>query len=111
MVIKVGRFGRFLACSGYPKCKSTKPISLNITCPKDDCGGSIVEKQSRKGKIFFGCSKYPKCDFATWNKPVKQQCRQCRNPYLELRNTKAKGEHLFCPVCKGEEALNSETTE
>ncbi len=107
MVIRTGRFGRFLACSAYPKCKNTRPLSLNIPCPKPDCDGMLVEKQSRRGKIFYGCKNYPKCDFATWYKPVQQVCKSCGNPYLELHNSKAKGELLRCPKCKHEIALES----
>ncbi len=102
MIIKVGRFGRFLACSSYPKCKNTKPLTLNIKCPKQDCSGSIAEKKSKRGKIFYGCSNYPKCDFATWYKPIKKVCDQCANPYMEERQTKAKGDFIRCPECKYE---------
>ncbi|HHM23582.1 MAG TPA: type I DNA topoisomerase, partial [Bacteroidetes bacterium] len=101
MVVKVGRFGRFLACSNYPKCKNTKPLSLNIPCPKG-CGGTIVERRTRRGKVFYGCSNYPKCDFATWYRPVAERCPQCGNPYMEVRVSKAKGEYLRCPNCKFE---------
>jgi len=111
MVIKTGRFGRFLACSSYPKCKNTKPISLNILCPKDGCDGTLVEKRSRRGKIFYGCSNYPKCDFATWYKPIKQDCIKCSNPYLELRNTKSKGEFLRCPACRHEVIMETVSQE
>ncbi len=78
MIIKTGRFGDFLACSGYPKCKSTRPLthSLNINCPK--CGAKLVEKRTKKGKVFYGCSNYPKCDFATWGKPLEDPCPVCK---------------------------------
>jgi DNA topoisomerase-1 len=102
MVIKHGRFGRFLACSGYPECKNTQPISVGVNCPKDDCNGVIVEKRSRRGRTFFGCSNYPKCNFATWYKPVARKCSNCGNPYLEQRATQAKGEYLYCPACQAE---------
>jgi DNA topoisomerase-1 len=100
MVIKYGRYGRFLACSGYPECKHTKPIPTGVNCPKENCSGVIVEKRTRRGRIFFGCSSYPECNFATWNKPVNIACPNCKNSYLEIRGTQAKGETLFCPVCK-----------
>jgi len=102
MVVKTGKFGRFLACSAYPKCKNTKPLSIGVPCPRENCDGEIVEKRTRRGKIFYGCSRYPDCDFATWNLPVNQPCSQCHNPYLELRVSKAKGEYLYCPKCKAE---------
>ena len=101
MVIKTGRYGRFLACSNYPRCKNTRPLSLNIPCPKG-CGGTIVERRSRRGKLFYGCSNYPKCNFATWYKPVPEPCPQCGNSYMEERHSKTKGEYLRCPVCKFE---------
>ena len=102
MVIKHGRFGRFLACSGYPECKSTKPISVGVDCPKDGCDGAVVEKKSRRGRTFYGCSNYPKCNFATWNKPINKSCPTCQNSYLEMRSTQARGDYLYCPACKSE---------
>jgi len=74
MVYKVGRFGRFLACSEYPKCKNTKPIPLGIKCPQEKCEGDVIERRSKRGKVFYGCSKYPECDFVSWNKPVNTAC-------------------------------------
>ncbi|MFA6549132.1 MAG: type I DNA topoisomerase [Candidatus Margulisiibacteriota bacterium] len=72
MVMKHSRFGSFLACSGYPKCKNIKPVlkKLDVKCPK--CGGEIVERKTRRGKLFYGCINYPKCDFATWQRPTKE---------------------------------------
>ncbi len=100
MVVKVGRFGKFLACSAYPECKTTKPISTGVKCPKDDCKGDVVEKRSKKGKSFYGCSKYPKCDFVSWYKPVNQKCPECNNNYMFDKISKANGAYLACPVCK-----------
>ena len=71
MVAKSGRFGRFLACSNYPECKTTKPYALKIKCSNEDCDGMLVERRTKKGRTFFGCSNYPKCDFATWKLPKK----------------------------------------
>ncbi|MFQ5674667.1 MAG: topoisomerase DNA-binding C4 zinc finger domain-containing protein, partial [bacterium] len=102
MVIKHGRFGRFLACSGYPDCKNTQAISIGVACPKEGCTGSLVEKRSRRGRIFFGCSKYPNCKFASWNRPVNVQCSACQSPYLEMRSNQTKGDFLYCPACKSE---------
>ncbi|HVP36637.1 MAG TPA: type I DNA topoisomerase [Terriglobales bacterium] len=109
MVLKNGRFGKFLACSRYPECKNTKPYSLGIPCPRG-CGGFIVEKKSRKGKIFFGCSNYPKCDFATWDRPVKENCPQCGANFLVLKESKKKGEYLLCLKCKYEKSTTEEKT-
>ncbi len=105
MVIKHGRYGRFLACSGYPECKTTQPISVGVMCPNEGCGGKIVEKRSRKGRIFYGCSNYPNCKFASWNKPVNQPCPTCQNPYLELRSNQARGDFYACPTCKSQIAI------
>ena len=100
MVVKTGRFGKFLACSAYPKCKTTKPLTTGIKCPKDGCKGEIVEKRSKKGKVFYGCSKYPKCDFVSWYKPVDKKCPECGNSYMYDKVSRVKGPYLACPVCK-----------
>lgn len=100
MVAKVGRYGRFLACSGYPECKSSRPFPLGVTCPKD--GGQIIERRTKRGRAFYGCSNYPGCDFATWAKPVAKSCPSCGNPYVEERYTQARGAYFRCPKCKAE---------
>ncbi|MBN2011136.1 type I DNA topoisomerase [candidate division KSB1 bacterium] len=100
MVVKVGRYGRFLACSGYPDCNNAKPYPLGVPCPKDDCNGKIIERKSKRGKVFYGCSAYPKCDFVSWYKPVNKECPECHNPYLEERYSQRDGEYLVCPKCK-----------
>jgi len=102
MVVKTGRFGRFLACSRYPDCKSTKPFSIGVKCPREGCPGTLVEKRSGKGKIFFGCSAYPACNFATWYRPIQKPCEKCGHPFLERRASKKKGAYLLCPQCKEE---------
>jgi DNA topoisomerase-1 len=88
MVIKRGRFGRFMACSGFPDCKNTKPLpptSLNMKCLK--CHeGEIVERQTKRGKMFYGCSRWPECDFATWQKPTGELCPECSSPLVEVKN-------------------------
>lgn len=78
MVYKYGRFGKFLACPGYPECKNTKPIrkTMGVKCPK--CGdGDILERKSKKGRLFYGCNQYPKCDFTSWERPFKEPCPHC----------------------------------
>jgi DNA topoisomerase-1 len=77
MVIKTGRFGRFISCTGYPECKTTKPIlkDTGAICPKD--GGKIVERRSRKGRTFYGCANYPACDFVSWDRVIKEPCPVC----------------------------------
>lgn len=77
MVIKLGRYGRFLACTGYPDCRNTKPLlaKTGVKCPL--CGGDIVERRSKKKRLFYGCANYPKCEFALWEKPLPQPCPYC----------------------------------
>ena len=99
MIIKEGRYGKFLACSGYPQCKSTrtlnKSISLGICCP--ECTqGEIVEKRTRQGKLFYGCSNYPQCSFASWHKPVDESCPRCGSPILVEKESTRDGVILRC---------------
>jgi DNA topoisomerase-1 len=90
MVVKHGRFGKFLACPGYPECKNTKAIvdDLNIKCPK--CDGSIVKRKSKKGRIFFGCSNYPECDFVSWDEPIEEKCPECNGLMISKKTKKEK---------------------
>ena len=94
MVLKSGRFGKFLACSKYPECKTTKPIATGVKCPED--GGDLVERRSKKGRSFWSCSNYPKCKFATWYKPVAQKCPQCGAPLLGEKWSKGGDISLVC---------------
>lgn len=93
MVIKTGRFGDFIACSGYPECKNTKPIvkSTGVKCP--ECGKEIVERRSKRGKIFYGCSGFPNCKVSFWYRPVNKTCPKCGSLLLER---KGKGTSLAC---------------
>ena len=77
MVYKEGRFGRFLACPNYPECKNTKPIVVTIDTPCPKCGAKVIKRNSKGGKTFFGCEKYPECDFISWDMPVKDKCPVC----------------------------------
>lgn len=90
MVIKDGRYGKFLACSGFPECKNTKPllIETGVACPS--CGSVIVERHTRKGRTFYGCSAYPKCSFTSWDKPVPKKCPRCAGLMVEKWQGKAK---------------------
>ncbi len=99
MVIKNGRFGRFMACSGYPECENTKPISTGVTCPEEGCGGALIEKRTRRGKTFFACNRYPKCNFALWERPVPRACPECKAPFLIERREQGGG---FKVVCRNE---------
>ncbi|MBQ9859891.1 MAG: type I DNA topoisomerase [Clostridia bacterium] len=98
MVVKSGRYGKFLACPGYPDCKNTRRIvELAVgQCPK--CGGSIVAKKSKGGRKFFGCGNYPKCDFATWNEPTKELCPQCGHTLFRKKGRNA-GLECLTPNC------------
>lgn len=109
MVIKTGRFGRFMACSAYPDCKNTKAITLGIKCPRPGCSGDIIEKHTKARRIFYGCSNYPKCDYASWDMPVKIECPSCHHPFMLLKVSKAKGEYYRCPECKHQ--MSGETSE
>lgn len=84
MVYKFGRFGRFLACSNFPECKNTKPITVSTGVPCPKCGeGMIVERKSKRGRVFYGCDRYPECDFTLWNKPVNETCDTCGSLLVE----------------------------
>jgi len=82
MVIKNGKFGRFLACSNYPTCKSTQSINTGVHCPQEGCEGTLVERRTRKGKIFYSCTNYPQCTFALWDRPIPEKCPLCQAPFL-----------------------------
>ena len=101
---KSGRFGRFIACGNYPDCKYTEPVSLGISCPEKDCDGQISERKTRRGKIFYGCTRYPKCKFASWDKPIERECPSCGNSWMVEKTTKKKGSLHRCPSCKHEVA-------
>lgn len=97
MVIKLGRFGKFLACSGFPDCRNSKPLlqRIGVECPT--CHeGEIVERRSKKGRAFFGCERYPACDFVSWNKPVAVSCPRCASSYMVETNRRGA---LKCPAC------------
>jgi len=96
LVMKDGRFGQFTSCSNYPKCKYIKPKTVGVPCPKPGCGGELIERRSKRGKVFYGCLKYPDCDFVVWNKPVPEQCPECHAPYLLEKSTKKEGLVRYC---------------
>ena len=95
MVIKTGRFGRFISCTGYPECKTTRPIlkDTGALCPKD--GGKIVERKSRKGRIFYGCANYPACDFVSWDRVVPEPCPVC-GAYVVAKTRRGGNVRLEC---------------
>ena len=95
LVLKNGRFGEFTACSTYPKCKYVKQKTIGVPCP--NCSeGEVVERRSKKGKTFFGCNRYPECDFVAWGKPISEKCPDCGSPYMVEKYLKA-GAFLQCP--------------
>ena len=99
LVVRKGKYGEFVACSNYPTCKYIKKEKKEVVslmpCPK--CDGNIVEKKTRKGKIFWGCSNYPKCDYASWYKPTGDKCPKCGNLLV------TKGKNVICPICDKED--------
>ena len=96
MVVKVGRFGKFLACPGYPECKNTKPLVLRTKAKCPECGGDVIEKKTRKGAAFYGCSNYPNCNFMTWDLPSDEVCPRCGKSLF-----RRKGNVLYCPDTEG----------
>ena len=96
MVVKIGRFGKFIACSAYPQCKTTKPLALGVKCPQPGCGGDLVQKRTRKGRSFFACSQYPKCEYALWDRPVPKTCPTCQAPFLVEKVSKQDGRSVQC---------------
>ena len=94
LVLKQGRFGEFTACTSYPTCKYVKQKSTGLLCPKD--GGDVVERKSKRGKVFFGCANYPDCDFVLWNRPILEPCPTCGEKFLVEKITKRHGRQLMC---------------
>lgn len=95
MAIKIGRFGKFLACPGFPDCRNTKPLlePIGVGCPR--CEGELVARRSKKGRKFFGCSRFPECDFVTWDQPSKVKCPNCGDLMVEKKRN-GKSSYLLC---------------
>ena len=99
-MVKHGPYGKFIGCSNYPNCKFIEPLvkprDTEVACPK--CSkGTILERKSRRGKIFFSCDKYPDCDYALWNEPLAEPCPKCEWPLLTIKVTKRSGKQKVCP--------------
>ena len=94
MVYKMGRFGRFLACSRFPECRGTKAIQIEIDAPCPKCGAPLLEKTSRKGRKFYGCKRYPDCDFVSWDRPVREACPRCGS-HMTLKENR-RGRWYLC---------------
>jgi DNA topoisomerase I len=110
LAIKHGRFGEYTACSDYPNCKYIKLKTTGVRCGKEGCAGDIVERKSRRGKVFYGCSSYPDCDFVLWNKPVPDPCPSCHAAFTVVKTTKRAGTVRFCnnENCEFKESLDSQ---
>lgn len=85
LVIREGRYGKFMACSQYPKCKYIKPMSTGVKCPQEGCNGELVERRARGRKVFYSCSNYPDCKYSVWYKPIPRACPECQAPFLVER--------------------------
>ncbi|MGD6958686.1 type I DNA topoisomerase [Rossellomorea aquimaris] len=98
MVFKMGRYGKFMACSNFPDCRNTKPLvkEIGVKCPKCD-KGNIIERKSKKKRIFFGCDQYPECDFLSWDKPIERKCPKCSELLVEKKLKK--GNQIQCTNC------------
>ena len=101
MVYKHGKFGKFLACPGFPECRNTKAIvkEIGIKCP--DCGGEVIEKKTKRGKVFFGCTSFPDCSFTSWDKPTEEKCPVCGSVMYEKLT---RGKQKYCPKCTEEKS-------
>lgn len=122
LAIKNGRYGEFTACSNYPKCRYIRAKTIGMRCPKPNCEGEIHERKSRRGRIFYGCSRYPDCDFTSWQRPIAESCPECGSSYLLIKHTKRKGWQKYCPSAEcdfqmeteapnGQETSNGEASE
>ena len=107
MVVKEGRYGKFLACTRYPDCKGTRSVSIGVACPQEGCGGALVQRRTRKGRTFYGCSNYPDCRFALWERPLPRTCPQCGATFLVEKRSKAGVQY----ICKQEECDYQEAAE
>lgn len=110
MIAKSGRTGRFLACTKYPKCKTAMPLGIGVDCPEPDCGGEVVERRSKQGRVFYGCSRFPDCKFTSWNKPVNRDCPKCGGSFLVGKYTRDGKLALGCPKkgCRFREEVKEE---
>ena len=96
MIIKTGRFGKFLACTAYPECKTTKAIGIGVKCPESKCGGDLVQKRTKKGRMFYACNRYPKCEFSLWSRPVNKPCPSCGATFLIEKARKQAEPQVLC---------------
>ena len=109
LVIRWGRYGKFISCSNFPECRYTEPWleKIGVSCPQD--GGDIIRRKTRKGRIFYGCSNYPECDFTSWKRPIKEPCPNCGKLLVRVNTN-----HVQCTGCEERFSLDEivvETTE
>ncbi len=98
LVVKRGRYGKFLGCSRYPECDFMKPIDSGFPCPREGCDGHLIQRRGKRGKLFYGCSRYPQCDYTLWGKPIEEECPKCGSPFLVEKIDRKKGEiRVHCP--------------
>ena len=97
LMLKTGRYGKYLSCGNNPNCKHTEPVPTGVPCPAPGCSGELVEKKSRRGRLFYACNRYPECKYAVWNMPIDRACPRCGFPILIEKNKK-KG--IWCPECR-----------
>jgi DNA topoisomerase-1 len=98
LIVKMGRKGRFAACPGYPECKHSEPLKTGVKCPREGCDGDIVERQSKKGRTFFACNRFPDCDYTLWEQPLPEPCPRCGHPFLVAGKGAQRGRQR-CPEC------------
>jgi DNA topoisomerase-1 len=101
MIVKFGRYGKFIACSGFPDCRNTKSYveKIGVACP--ECGGDLVQRKTRRNRYFYGCSNYPECEFSVWNLPLPQPCPECGGLLVQSKKQWAK-----CVKCESEIELS-----
>ncbi len=103
LVVRFGRYGKFIACNNFPKCRNIVNEEMDVDCPKEGCDGKIIQRKSKRGKRFYGCSNYPTCDFVSWNKPIAEKCPACGFKVMgEVVDLKTKTVKKVCPSCKYE---------
>jgi DNA topoisomerase-1 len=102
MIVRNGRYGEFIACQDYPSCPTVKSVQSDVQCPEKDCAGHLVPRRTKMGKTFWGCTNYPSCQYAVWNKPLNKSCEACQFPIVMEKVTKRDGTKHVCPSCKNE---------
>jgi DNA topoisomerase-1 len=100
MIIRSGRYGDYIACVEYPSCPTVKSPQSDVKCPEEGCSGHLVPRRTKAGKTFWGCTNYPGCQYAVWDKPVNQPCPACNFKIMTEKTNKRDGTRRVCPSCK-----------